>query len=303
VKIEDRILETITIPIDAIEVRSRQRSELGDIQSLADNIDSTGLIHPITVTKDYVLVAGGRRMAAMKLLGREEIRCQILGHDFDDAEVAIIEWRENKDTKNFTPSEAVAAAALIEAAEKEKALDRKRAGGKGGLETCGHLTTSSESGASRDKVAKAVGMSESTLRRAKIAVQTGIPEVAEAMDAGTISIASAAKIAKLPTEDQKSELEIIKDGARKERPKDEPQKPRKRGNPKVFAESGSYTVESLATEAIGRIRKMEGTLLLKPEVSIEWIDKVIRQCEQMKAKAVEKLNAKQKVKRNEKPRN
>ena len=55
-------------PITNIKVGTRFREELGDIESLAQSLESEGLINPITIDKDNNLLAGGRRLAAAKFL-------------------------------------------------------------------------------------------------------------------------------------------------------------------------------------------------------------------------------------------
>ena len=61
------------MPIGAIKVGKRHRQDLGDIEALAKSIATNGLLHPITVDGDGNLLAGARRLAAYKHLGRREI--------------------------------------------------------------------------------------------------------------------------------------------------------------------------------------------------------------------------------------
>jgi ParB family chromosome partitioning protein len=58
-----------TRPLDAIVVGDRHRRELGDIERLAGSIAKIGLLHPIVITPANVLIAGERRLAAVKALG------------------------------------------------------------------------------------------------------------------------------------------------------------------------------------------------------------------------------------------
>lgn len=55
--------------LDSIGVGRRHRADLGDIDALAASIDRDGLLQPITITPDGVLVCGLRRLAAMRQLG------------------------------------------------------------------------------------------------------------------------------------------------------------------------------------------------------------------------------------------
>lgn len=46
---------------------------VGDIAGLADSIRTVGLLHPVAVTKDGVLIDGFRRLLAVHLLERSEV--------------------------------------------------------------------------------------------------------------------------------------------------------------------------------------------------------------------------------------
>jgi ParB family transcriptional regulator, chromosome partitioning protein len=72
---------TPTRPISSIKVGKRHRYELGDIEWLAESIEDIGLLHPITVSEDGVLLAGRRRLAACKQLGWKEIPVTVVRCD------------------------------------------------------------------------------------------------------------------------------------------------------------------------------------------------------------------------------
>ena len=58
------------IDINEIKISDRIRKDYGILQELADDIKENGLINPPVVTCDtYELIAGERRLRAMKLLG------------------------------------------------------------------------------------------------------------------------------------------------------------------------------------------------------------------------------------------
>jgi ParB family transcriptional regulator, chromosome partitioning protein len=63
--------------IDDIIVGERHRKDLGDIDWLARSISEIGLLHPITVDENGLLLAGARRLAACKQLGLEIIEVKI----------------------------------------------------------------------------------------------------------------------------------------------------------------------------------------------------------------------------------
>jgi ParB-like chromosome segregation protein Spo0J len=55
-----------TMRLADIRVSNRHRRDLGDIASLACNIEEIGLLHPVVIRPDKTLVAGARRLAAFK---------------------------------------------------------------------------------------------------------------------------------------------------------------------------------------------------------------------------------------------
>ena len=97
------------IPIKDIIVQDRAREDLGSLTSLKKSIQKTGLINPITVAvtdEGYKLLAGGRRLAAVKELGWDKIPAVVLNQN-DEMEHKIIELHENLLRKNFSWQEEV----------------------------------------------------------------------------------------------------------------------------------------------------------------------------------------------------
>jgi ParB family transcriptional regulator, chromosome partitioning protein len=60
---------TSTFALDDIIIGIRHRRDIGDIGSLARSVAEVGLLHPIVIRPDGVLIAGARRLAACKALG------------------------------------------------------------------------------------------------------------------------------------------------------------------------------------------------------------------------------------------
>jgi ParB family transcriptional regulator, chromosome partitioning protein len=54
----------VTLPINYIVIENRYRKEFGDIDALANNISSVGLLHPITINQYNKLIDGQRRIIA-----------------------------------------------------------------------------------------------------------------------------------------------------------------------------------------------------------------------------------------------
>ena len=117
---------TERVPIASIQIGERRRQDLGDIASLARNIEAHGLIHPIVVSSENELIAGERRLRAHQYLGLDTIevrRWAVLDPD----EQREIELAENLDRKDLTPLERsrnvvqlADVAAEVDRAEAEK---------------------------------------------------------------------------------------------------------------------------------------------------------------------------------------
>jgi hypothetical protein len=84
-------------------VQGQRHRKVRDVSSLVESIKRGLLINPVTVTTSMMLVAGARRLAAYKLLGRAMIPAQIVDMDDVDAEIAEIE--ENVERENLTELE------------------------------------------------------------------------------------------------------------------------------------------------------------------------------------------------------
>ena len=82
----------IRIKISEISINPRRREvNPKDVRELADSIAELDLMNPITIDRNYVLIAGLHRLEAMKLLGRTEIECIISSLEGLQAELAEID--------------------------------------------------------------------------------------------------------------------------------------------------------------------------------------------------------------------
>lgn len=86
----------VLFPVAAIIVErdTRQRRELPDIDGLAESIRTTGLIHPIVITREGKLIAGERRLTACRSIGWTDIPAQY-ADTLDPLELHMIELEEN----------------------------------------------------------------------------------------------------------------------------------------------------------------------------------------------------------------
>lgn len=141
------------VDIDKIIVGDRIRKDFGDIAELADDIRENGLINPPTVNKDYVLLAGERRLRACKSLGWTQIEVHMLDTR-DEAHDLAVEMSENNLRRNFTGSEL--AEGIRRQMEIEAAKAKERQGGRTDI---GETFPRGSSGRARDKAGEAFGIS------------------------------------------------------------------------------------------------------------------------------------------------
>ncbi|GAI44022.1 unnamed protein product, partial [marine sediment metagenome] len=95
------------VPLDQISFGERRREDYGDLDALINSISKHKLIHPIVVQSDdgeppYLLVAGGRRYLAFKIMKEKEISCRIYDYPLSEHELKAIELLENVDRKDMS---------------------------------------------------------------------------------------------------------------------------------------------------------------------------------------------------------
>lgn len=166
-----------------IIIGDRARVSAGWLDDLERSIERHGVLHPIGVTQDNVLVFGFRRLMACKNLGMTEIPATVIHIDPDDPATALrLEQTENNIRRDFTPEEKVEIARKI-----EEAL----AGRHGGDRKSSDNTLPLEIGKSSDLAAASVGMSGEQYRRIKVVMDSGNQEIIDKMNSGELSVRAA----------------------------------------------------------------------------------------------------------------
>ena len=96
------------IPVADIKTpEGRYRTDMGDIESLAQSITDVGQVTPIIINQDNVLIAGERRLLAHKHAGLETIMAIV--RTSDDIDHRVVEIIENLERKEFTWQEEIRA--------------------------------------------------------------------------------------------------------------------------------------------------------------------------------------------------
>jgi ParB/RepB/Spo0J family partition protein len=148
--------EVRAIRCDSVFDRNSYRSEFGDITGLAESIRELGLLQPILVceTEDgYELLAGRRRLAAMRSLNQELIHAVLIPVA---SNAIIVQNDENAHRKPMTPMEKVNIARALMPILQKEALKRRAGGAR----------TDGEKGSTRELVARRVDLSHETLKKA-----------------------------------------------------------------------------------------------------------------------------------------
>ncbi len=117
-------MKLVNVKVSEIEVSSRARKNLGDLTGLRESIRTCGLISPLAVqrTKDgkYKLLAGERRLSALKAEGITNVPVRVYEQELSPLEQKIIEKAENFYRKDFEWHELDALTAEIHFLQQQK---------------------------------------------------------------------------------------------------------------------------------------------------------------------------------------
>lgn len=155
-----------TLAISKVKVNGRHRKDLGDLTSLIESIERDGLFHPIVVTEDGELLAGHRRLEALRSLGRSSVPITCVKTLVDAARRLRIERDENTCRLDMAPSEKARLGMELEK------LERPARGGNRTANLPGQPKPENlRLGDTRDVVGQALGWSGFTYDRAKRVIE------------------------------------------------------------------------------------------------------------------------------------
>lgn len=236
-------------PVADIIVANRTRKEIGELLNLTCSIERVGLLHPVVLNAKHELIAGGRRLAAVKKLGWATIPTVIVGN-LEDAILALAAERdENTCRKPWTASELAEMGRRLEELERPKAEERKRAVQFGSEDGEGNFPSPS-AGQTRDIVGEALGVSGKTYEKAKAIADTAIDPLKAMVDTEQVSIDAAATVAKLSKTEQAKIVakgpEAVKKAAKASRQAKAKDKPEPVNQPEAAAtDSGTDEQETI----------------------------------------------------------
>lgn len=165
------------ISIEQITVSDRIRKDFGNIEELAADIRDNGLINPPVVTPEYHLIAGERRLRAMKHLGYQQVEVRVMTVK-DYEHLLNLEINENESRKEFTKSERIEYARRLEQIERLKAKERME----------NPIQNFGQGSKTEDNVASKLGIgSGEQYRKEKFIADNADSETLEAWNSGDIS--------------------------------------------------------------------------------------------------------------------
>ena len=181
------------VKIAEIQVPFRYRRDMGNIEELARSIEKWGLLHPILITPDGVLVCGERRLRACRdYLHWSEIPVQIIElQSFLEAQID-----ENRCRKDYTIS------------ERRAIVDALRGYTHGGDRRSASARGQEDEKLTLEEAARRVGLGgKDGYYRARVVEEKGIPQLREKVDRDDILLTVAAEIAKMDPQHQQELLE------------------------------------------------------------------------------------------------
>ncbi|WP_310964116.1 ParB N-terminal domain-containing protein [Nocardioides terrisoli] len=145
--------------IDSIIVGARHRKDLGDVAKLAESIDRMGLLQPVTITPEGVLVCGWRRLEAVRRLGWDSMKVWVRSGISDQLNALLAQQDDNELHKPLNELEKAGLYRELKAIRAEEADRRMKAnqyGAAGGRTGSGPGPEPGENGDARLQAAMAI---------------------------------------------------------------------------------------------------------------------------------------------------
>lgn len=113
--------------VDSIWVGRRHREDFGDLDALVASVDRDGLLQPITITPDGMLICGARRLAAIRRLGWKTVNVWVRSGISTTLGLLLAEQDDNLLHKPLTRTEEATLYAELKALMAEDAAGRQKA--------------------------------------------------------------------------------------------------------------------------------------------------------------------------------
>lgn len=195
------------IPVDEIQVREGRRElDSNHVRELADSIKELGLLNPVTVDKENVLIAGLHRLEAVKLLEWLEIECTVSSLEGLQAELAEIDENLVRHDLNYIDEgEQLARRKEIYETLHPETRQGMRNGQTSKTETVAVLETKPFA----EDTAEKIGVAARTVRSKIQVVKNLTPEVKGLVKEKDIGFKNAVKLSRLEPEQQKEAAALL----------------------------------------------------------------------------------------------
>ncbi len=198
------------IPIEQIRIKEGRRSlDSGYVKELVASIREMGLLNPITIDRENVLIAGLHRMEAAKMLGWTEIPCTVISLEGLVAEMAEID--ENIVRSDISALEY--GEILLRRKEIYETLhpETKNGGDRRSGKTRSAKCTSDPARSFVEDTAEKLGVNPCTVRRQIQTAKNLSPETKEIIRGADAKLSkkSALKLSRLGPEQQKEAATLL----------------------------------------------------------------------------------------------
>lgn len=161
-----------------------------EYEGLKADIEAHGLIEPVLLCEGQILDGRNRYNACLELGIEPDYRIW----DSDGSPAAYVASL-NLHRRHLDASQRAMVGARLKEHFAEEAKQRKGAR----TDLVANLPPS-EYGKSRDKAAETVNVSPRSVEHASKVIESGVPELSDAVDRGEVSVSAASEVAKLPPE-------------------------------------------------------------------------------------------------------
>ena len=172
-------------------------------QEFLDSIKTSGVIEPIVVTQDKVIVSGHQRVRACKELGIKEILAEVRVYEDEDKIIKDL-LETNIRQRGDIGGSSIKLGRRIKELERIYGIREGSAGGNGGANQFAPSANGTSSKMTEKELAEKLGIGLDTLKRAKSLTNLS-PEIQQLIEQGTISPSTAARlVAKLSPKEQEA---------------------------------------------------------------------------------------------------
>lgn len=189
------------IKINELKAHPRNNEFFDDMQGekwkeFLDSIRTSGVIEPVVITTEKVIVSGHQRVRACEELGIDSVLCEIKSYKDEDAIIKDL-LETNIRQRGDIGGSAKKVGLRIKELERLYGI-RDGSGGKRSLEP-------NNSGLKQSDIATQLGISVDTLQNYKM-LSDMIPELEELLDTGIVTKTTAIAMMKNLSEDEQEEL-------------------------------------------------------------------------------------------------